>query len=896
MRFPKILPVFAILTIFTLLPNAGFAQAVPSRFALVIGNGDYSELAKLANPANDAADMAAALKSLGFETQLLIDADLGAMEDAVVSLGNRLAASSGSTGFFYYAGHGVQSGGINYLIPADARIPGESFLKTKALAAQAVLDTLQGTKNGLNVIVLDACRDNPFGWSRSGARGLSVVSTQPTGSILVYATSAGSVAQDGTGRNGVFTRELLKNLQTPDLEIKEVFNRTGAQVQAATGGKQVPAIYNQFFNSVYLGASAPQDAPALSSASTVPGGKPADLMVRTQEEGAEVFVNGMLKGRAPLLVPALPSGRNFHVEARTDRSSGALDLALKPGEFREISIAMAALTGNLVIASNESAVRVLLDGKDMGDFGTGVLRDVPIGTYALELAGKGLWFGTTITVTTGATVQVSARVQPVGSLAVEVPAGASIVVAGGGQSWTQVGAGVLDNLPVGSYSLSAGGGEWVPANANLAIAKGQQATWEPWKGGTIAFEVSPADAICILDGGQSLKTSSPAFGMAPGSYKAILRKPGFSDKEIAFAVAIGRQASVKAGLERLKPGIIKLAPPGVDLRLVVEGQTLVGVTDIDGCLRFEGVFSGYPVSVGFESSDAQVLSVQATSASLGEGETVVLEVPTGLVGLPWIASDTRIAIGGKKLAAAGGRSWTSVPLPTGTYRVDVSGTWAYSADVQVEKGGVTEVPGYREAVLPSLASARKAAAKVLANRPAKTAAGLASLATGFLGVAGAGTAYFLVDQAAIAYREAPDSASASARWRDVQSFQILLSGSAAVGGLGLVLSPIFLLGGSDPASAGLASLATGLLGLVGAGTAYLLADQAMTAYRAAPDSANATARWKDVQRFQVLLGTSAAVGGAGLIISTVLLAGKRDPGALQRSIDALDEGIRALGK
>lgn len=261
------------------------AQTVGSgaRYALVIGNGSYVELAKLKNPANDAADMAAALKELGFKVDLLVDADLAKMEDAVIRLGNNLSQSSDSTGFFFYAGHGVQSGGVNYLIPTDARIASETFLKAKALAAQSVLDTLQQSRNALNVVVLDACRDNPFSWSRSGSRGLTVVGSQPPGSIVAYATSAGSVAQDGTGRNGVFTQELLKHLKTPSLEIKDVFNRTGKGVSGATGGKQVPAIYNQFFDTAYLAgaaaapAASPSKAPSFGAVTAATGGLTAKL-------------------------------------------------------------------------------------------------------------------------------------------------------------------------------------------------------------------------------------------------------------------------------------------------------------------------------------------------------------------------------------------------------------------------------------------------------------------------------------------------------------------------------------------------------------------------------------------------------------------------------------------
>jgi uncharacterized caspase-like protein len=200
--------VFLVLPFLAALISASaFGQS--GRYAVVIGNGSYTELGKLKNPMNDADDVGEALKGLGFQVDGISNADLPAMEDAVLRLGRLLSASKDSIGFFFYAGHGVQANGVNYLIPADAHIASESFLRTKALSIQEVLDILQEAHNTLNEVVLDACRDNPFSWARSGTRGLSVVASQPPGSIIAYATSAGSVARDGTltRRNTRVTRE-----------------------------------------------------------------------------------------------------------------------------------------------------------------------------------------------------------------------------------------------------------------------------------------------------------------------------------------------------------------------------------------------------------------------------------------------------------------------------------------------------------------------------------------------------------------------------------------------------------------------------------------------------------------------------------------------------------------
>jgi len=231
------------------------------RVALVIGNGDYQAATKLINPINDAADIGEVLAGLGFDVEVRIDADLDMMEKAVLRFGNKLAGSTDSVGFFYYAGHGVQSNGENYLIPVDARLSAESMLRTRAIPLQFVLDSIGEAGNKLNIIVLDACRDNPFSWARSSARGLAVVGIQPAASIVVYSTSAGKVAQDGTGRNGTFTEELLRHLPTPGLDIMEVLRRTGQDVQAKTASAQIPAIYSQFFGFLQL---VPGEAPAMA--------------------------------------------------------------------------------------------------------------------------------------------------------------------------------------------------------------------------------------------------------------------------------------------------------------------------------------------------------------------------------------------------------------------------------------------------------------------------------------------------------------------------------------------------------------------------------------------------------------------------------------------------------
>jgi tetratricopeptide (TPR) repeat protein len=254
--------------------------AAQQKYALVIGNGAYTGITRLNNPVNDANDISAALRDLGFTVDQVTNADLMQMEEAVTRLKNRLAAARGSYGFFYYAGHGVQSNGENYLIPVNANIPSEAYLRNRAVSMPVVLDELNAAGNTLNIVVLDACRDNPFSWRRSGTRGLQVVSNQPADSIIVYATSAGSTAADGIGRNGLFTTHLLNNLKKPGLSVRDLFDQTGADVRRASNNVQVPAIYSQFFDVAYLGTRPAVVTPAPSPAPVQPAPNPTPVPAR----------------------------------------------------------------------------------------------------------------------------------------------------------------------------------------------------------------------------------------------------------------------------------------------------------------------------------------------------------------------------------------------------------------------------------------------------------------------------------------------------------------------------------------------------------------------------------------------------------------------------------------
>jgi formylglycine-generating enzyme required for sulfatase activity len=217
------------------------ASSSQVRTALVIGNAAYNEdIGPLKNPGNDATDMAATLRQLGFAVTLVRDASHQRMDEAVEDFSRQLRP--GSVAVFYYAGHGAQVGGRNYLIPLGARITTVAVVPYQAVAAEEVLARMEAAGQGksLNVIILDACRNAPFmrGW-RSPLRGLAPM--QATGgSLIAYATAPGSVAKDGTGRNGTYTQHLLRFMTEPNLPVTEMFIKVRLAVQQETNGAQIP--------------------------------------------------------------------------------------------------------------------------------------------------------------------------------------------------------------------------------------------------------------------------------------------------------------------------------------------------------------------------------------------------------------------------------------------------------------------------------------------------------------------------------------------------------------------------------------------------------------------------------------------------------------------------------
>ena len=213
------------------------AKVHQKRLAMVIGNSDY-EKSKLKNPVNDAQSMARLLRRLDFEVDLIKNGSRRNMVSEMNAFGSKL--SQVDVGLFYYAGHGIQVKGRNYLIPTDAVLETEGDVEFEAIDLGRVLSKMDDSHCPLNIVILDACRDNPFARSfRSASKGLALVDA-PRGTLLAFSTAPGSVAADGKGSNGIYTKHLLENIERSDLSIEEVFKQVRIGVVNDTGGKQTP--------------------------------------------------------------------------------------------------------------------------------------------------------------------------------------------------------------------------------------------------------------------------------------------------------------------------------------------------------------------------------------------------------------------------------------------------------------------------------------------------------------------------------------------------------------------------------------------------------------------------------------------------------------------------------
>jgi caspase domain-containing protein len=258
-RLSLILAFFIAQLVLLAQVDASFAD---KRIALVIGNSHYKNTSTLPNPVNDAADVAQALTAVGFDVSLKIDAGKRDIDQALAQFARD--SSRADAALFYYAGHGMQYHGVNYLMPVDAELQDEISLRYELTTLDEVKESLQRS-SGVKIMILDACRTNPI--ADKFVRSISVSTRdipkvqgyarpeQVRGMIIVYATQADDVANDGKGRNSPFSSAFIREIKEPGLEIGAMFRRVSADVNEATNGKQAPEVSISLLSDYYLNQS-----------------------------------------------------------------------------------------------------------------------------------------------------------------------------------------------------------------------------------------------------------------------------------------------------------------------------------------------------------------------------------------------------------------------------------------------------------------------------------------------------------------------------------------------------------------------------------------------------------------------------------------------------------------
>src|ERR1700674_2684473 len=253
----------AVIALLSLL-SAGPAAA-EKRIALVVGNSAYQNITRLDNPRNDATLMAETLAGLGFALiggSAQLDLDKAALDTDVQNSGRQIQGAD--VALFYYAGHGVQVNGSNYLVPVGANPTREADVDFQMVDVNLVLRQMQGSGTRLNMVILDACRNNPFGARglRSADGGLAQMRA-PEGTLISYATQPGSVAQDGSDGHSPYTKALATTIQQAGLDIFQTFNQVGLAVKRETGGSQQPWVSSSPIDGAFyfVAATPSQNAP-----------------------------------------------------------------------------------------------------------------------------------------------------------------------------------------------------------------------------------------------------------------------------------------------------------------------------------------------------------------------------------------------------------------------------------------------------------------------------------------------------------------------------------------------------------------------------------------------------------------------------------------------------------
>ena len=297
-------------------PALSISAHAERRVALVIGNAAYTDAGRLANPRNDAQDLGAALSRLGFD--VTVEADVGSLQFEQTVAGFVAKARGADVALFFYAGHALQLGSVNYLIPVDAKLAGELAVKREAISAQDVVELMEGAAK-TNLVFLDACRNNPLadrlraqmqssGRSANVGRGLGRIDARGRDTLIVFSAEPGQEAVDTVGgRNSPFAAGLLSHMETPDIEIETMLKRVTAEVARTTAHKQQPERLSKLISEFYFKRRIADAAPLLPApAGPSPQRPPIEpTSVTIRATLGKTMVDGKERGRLGVAIDDL---------------------------------------------------------------------------------------------------------------------------------------------------------------------------------------------------------------------------------------------------------------------------------------------------------------------------------------------------------------------------------------------------------------------------------------------------------------------------------------------------------------------------------------------------------------------------------------------------------------
>ncbi|MFZ4617757.1 MAG: caspase family protein [Rectinemataceae bacterium] len=807
--------------------------------SLVIGNGTYANTRSLANPANDAEDVAAAMKKLGWEVLSYKNVSLKAMKTAVRDFATRLSGKK--AGFFYYAGHGIQVDGVNYLVPVDADIKLKAEAQDAALPADFVLSAMDEAGVPIKMVVLDACRDNPFEASRgSGTRGLAVLGKAPKGTVIVYATAPGDVSSDGTGRNGVFTEAFLSNLAIPGLEFREIFDRTGEQVRTRTKDAQNPWMNSSYYGKLYLVSPADaersiaanldaskkvlaaleqaqaESAKALAAAKTQEErdritlqGKQAAAQLAAQREEAKALEREQQllasraaeddRNRAAIADRARDAEQqlaSLRQQAETSRqsmgygSSGGDELAIAYYRIKNYERAIA----EVVKRFDESLARRLTE--------IAAARDRRI--EGIEGYAKEPW---------ESAKEFEVRKAAARALAAsDYNREAASLRSSYAESSQKEGAGLKDELAKSEASLA--GKTWPLSPKALSLGRGDfDADRKSWDftiastEGQLPTFITTLTYPIVSKNQEELRT---AFTSLDNAWKAqafearatcgLRRNSRGQWEAYVVEVSIVNLGSQAATFATKKVAAFPYVPTSPLARLIVTGLPALGTLRVGsaslsavqadkGVLDFGSLPAMQDLPVSWELPAGATLGIQAPSLSLGVGETRELSYPLGTLHIPLLLDDATLhfgrGLGSEVVLGADDRAKGSFALLPGSYAVSVKGTVVFEGSVTIRAGTVTELPGYSEAANKQLHDAQAAKRKALSQIGQRKKLSLASLGAGVAGLALSGLSYALGSSALQAYNSANSSDALLMARGDAQLYSSLFIASAGAGGLAL---------------------------------------------------------------------------------------------------------------